>query len=627
MKRSAFLGKLFFCLSFMLSGYSQTKTNPVTSQSISLEKSITNRKSADDIKVLILATSSDITSTPADFNANLTGIVSTGYNMGSATPTVAYLETFDVVMMFPNGNAANPQALGDTLYQYIMNGGNFVAGTFFWQINSWGTNLNSIMPLNGNSSCAYAPGLLDSIISHPLTDGLSTLSISQYRGGNRTLNNGGVPVAWWDDGNILMAYNQPAGRITAVTIFPAHMYYGGVSGDWYQLWQNVFEWTAVHSVTAKFSENKKEGFVPLTIQFTDASDATDSTTITSWDWDFDNDGITDSTSQNPSWTYNSIGVYSVRLIVSDGIDADTILKSNYIRVRGNPEISINPQSYSLTLAWGDTSTQNLQISNSGNDILDYQIALLSNPPNQKVPLEKFLAAYNNSVPKANNDGVVKLNKTQAKFAPGDFTLLNNTPIYVTAFTEDPSTGLMYAQENSGTAYYQYNPEMDEWTQLANSPLNSGNNGGAVYLDGKIYVNYTNNSTMAIYDIAGDQWTTIGGSVQTGSIGTDGTYIYVVGESEFKRFNPVNEEWTPLPVSGDPSGTEKWGGLRYHAGYLYHHSGNGNSYFERFNIASNLWEELPAINGDAVLGATIIGNTYYTVGDYGGTNLYGYDLGK
>lgn len=64
----------------------------------------------------------------------------------------------------------------------------------------------------------------------------------------------------------------------------------------------------------------------LTVQFSDASLKPNN----SWQWDVDGDGIVDYTTQNPTHTYSSEGVYSVRLTVNDGEDA--LLKDNYIVV-------------------------------------------------------------------------------------------------------------------------------------------------------------------------------------------------------------------------------------------------------------------------------------------------------
>jgi PKD repeat protein len=82
---------------------------------------------------------------------------------------------------------------------------------------------------------------------------------------------------------------------------------------------------------ANFSATPRSGTAPLTVQFTDLSTA-QNTTITSWKWDFNNDGTIDSTQQNPSRIYYDNGTYTVSLKVSNGQISDKETKENYITV-------------------------------------------------------------------------------------------------------------------------------------------------------------------------------------------------------------------------------------------------------------------------------------------------------
>ncbi|MBN1193797.1 MAG: DUF3344 domain-containing protein [Methanomicrobiaceae archaeon] len=63
---------------------------------------------------------------------------------------------------------------------------------------------------------------------------------------------------------------------------------------------------------AAFTADPASGDAPLTVQFTDQSTGT----ITGWGWDFDNDGMTDSTDENPSYIYNDPGSYTVKLTIT-----------------------------------------------------------------------------------------------------------------------------------------------------------------------------------------------------------------------------------------------------------------------------------------------------------------------
>jgi PKD repeat protein len=80
---------------------------------------------------------------------------------------------------------------------------------------------------------------------------------------------------------------------------------------------------------AAFTSNKQSGTAPLTIMFTDQSTGTAPLTYA---WDFTNDGTRDSTSQNPSFTYQTPGTYTVKLTVTNALGTDVETKSGYITV-------------------------------------------------------------------------------------------------------------------------------------------------------------------------------------------------------------------------------------------------------------------------------------------------------
>ncbi len=81
--------------------------------------------------------------------------------------------------------------------------------------------------------------------------------------------------------------------------------------------------------TAAFTADVTSGDAPLTVQFTDTS----TNGPTTWAWDFDNDGTTDSTEQHPTHTYTAPGVYSVRLQVTNESGSDEEIKPDHITVR------------------------------------------------------------------------------------------------------------------------------------------------------------------------------------------------------------------------------------------------------------------------------------------------------
>nr|WP_275425589.1 DUF3344 domain-containing protein [Methanosarcina horonobensis] len=83
---------------------------------------------------------------------------------------------------------------------------------------------------------------------------------------------------------------------------------------------------------ADFTAVPTSGDAPLTVQFTDASTGS----VSSYSWDFNNDGTVDSTEQNPSCTYESAGNYTVSLMVSNAGGSDSEVKTDYITVSSAP---------------------------------------------------------------------------------------------------------------------------------------------------------------------------------------------------------------------------------------------------------------------------------------------------
>ncbi|MBT4510745.1 MAG: PKD domain-containing protein [Chloroflexi bacterium] len=107
---------------------------------------------------------------------------------------------------------------------------------------------------------------------------------------------------------------------------------------------------------------------PLTIKFTDLS--TTFGMLLSWEWDFNSDGIVDSTEKNPKYTYPSPGEYSVSLTVAGTLNQpDTIIKQVTASTPPDADFVPTPVSEGTTLAVAFTD---LSISASGDHIVLWQ---------------------------------------------------------------------------------------------------------------------------------------------------------------------------------------------------------------------------------------------------------------
>ncbi|MDI6792084.1 MAG: PKD domain-containing protein [bacterium] len=89
--------------------------------------------------------------------------------------------------------------------------------------------------------------------------------------------------------------------------------------------------TVISPPSADFTASDTTPCVGSAVSFTD-----NSTGAVSWSWDFDNNGIPDTTVQNPSYTYPAAGNYTVTLTVTGLCTSDSETKNNYITVGAAP---------------------------------------------------------------------------------------------------------------------------------------------------------------------------------------------------------------------------------------------------------------------------------------------------
>ncbi|AKB36589.1 hypothetical protein MSSAC_1999 [Methanosarcina siciliae C2J] len=97
--------------------------------------------------------------------------------------------------------------------------------------------------------------------------------------------------------------------------------------DPYNVYEGEFDYLPLVSMsslqnsvtpTANFTASVTNGPAPLVVKFTDLSK-----NAILWNWDFDNDGIADSTEQNPVYAYRTQGNYTVNLTASNGLNTNS----------------------------------------------------------------------------------------------------------------------------------------------------------------------------------------------------------------------------------------------------------------------------------------------------------------
>ncbi|MBI5852459.1 MAG: PKD domain-containing protein [Planctomycetes bacterium] len=189
----------------------------------------------------------------------------------------------------------------------------------------------SIRAWNGCIHYTPAAGLWPSFSGTP-TSGASPLNV-QFTDTTFTSDPNGV-LSWvWDfenDGtpdafvqNPLHAYMSPG--LYSVRLTATDALHGSQSFT-------RTNYISVDPITANFTATPTIGAAPLLVNFTDTSLGL----VTAWAWDFENDGITDSTQQNPAWLYATAGQYTVKLTASNSGQSDVELKTNLVFVTGQP---------------------------------------------------------------------------------------------------------------------------------------------------------------------------------------------------------------------------------------------------------------------------------------------------
>ncbi|MBN2461937.1 MAG: hypothetical protein JXB60_10080, partial [Candidatus Cloacimonetes bacterium] len=88
-------------------------------------------------------------------------------------------------------------------------------------------------------------------------------------------------------------------------------------------------------VNVDFSAIPREGSIPLEVQFQDLTSVPEFYSVSSWEWDLDGDGVTNSYLQNPVYTYQDTGSYDISLKIQMEGAEDIVTRSGYINVFEN----------------------------------------------------------------------------------------------------------------------------------------------------------------------------------------------------------------------------------------------------------------------------------------------------
>lgn len=124
---------------------------------------------------------------------------------------------------------------------------------------------------------------------------------------------------------------------------------------------------------AAMTSNLNSGCAPLVVNFTDQS----SGNPTSWNWSFPGGIPSTSTLQNPTVSYNSVGMYDITLTVGNASGSNTTSYANHVEVKDAPNAAFN---FSVTGADATfTNNTTLGASSYSWDFGDGNISSTTNP--------------------------------------------------------------------------------------------------------------------------------------------------------------------------------------------------------------------------------------------------------
>jgi len=349
---------------------------------------------------------------------------------------------------------------------------------------------------------------------------------------------------------------------------------------------------------ANFTATPTNGYAPLTVQFTDTSTGT----ATGWAWDFNNDGIIDSTLKNPAYKYNNEGTYTVNLTVTGPLGTSTETKTNYITTTVNgladtpwPKYQGNSQNTGQSPYNGPQTNNLLWTYPTGT--INYASPVIGEDGTI------YIGSYGtNTLYAINPDGTLK------------WSYITGGKIYHSAAIATDGTIYFGSYDSK---FYALNPDGTlKWTYTVGSGITASPTIGA---DGTIYIGSMDKNLYAINPDGTLKWTyTIGGTIKSSAtVAADGS-IYLVGKSNFYALTHDGAlKWT-YTYSGTSEGSSPSigsDGTIYFGTYnrgLFALTPNGTLKW-KYTSTGNIYGSTPAIATDG---------TIY-IGSYNG-NLYAFN---
>jgi PKD repeat protein len=348
------------------------------------------------------------------------------------------------------------------------------------------------------------------------------------------------------------------------------------------------------TLRAEFSSDVRTGSAPLTVNFSDNSFT--NSTITSWKWDFNNDGVIDSEEQNPQFTYNTEGLYAVKLIVSDGTYTDSIIVKDYISI-----LSLNVGMVAYYPFNGNANDE----SGNGYDAVSINATLTADRFGNENSAYYFNGGTDNITLGDILDEVFTTNKFSINMWVKPENIMSNNPgnygMLMSKWHTSPGAtnnsfilygrNLLFVTANNQAGAMLNSPELNSWSMVTVS-VNLGV--ASIYLNGQLVGSSSNHVSLA------STFSLIIGNLHNGVYGFKGSvdevriYNRPLIQDEVKKLYRLNLEdglVAHYPFNGnanDISGNN-YNAVSVNATLTNDRLGNENSayYFNGVNNAINL----------------------------------------
>jgi PKD repeat protein len=611
-----------------------------------------------------------------------------------ATPTLAELEAYDVVVVWSNYVFSDPTGIGNVLADYVDGGGkvidlNFAIDPYWGFSGRWVTEDYTAIKGAGTYYIDSCLGTFDA--GHPIMEGVTDVC-DIYRQGGTYLTPDSTEVALWGDGEYFVAVKD---NIPVVTM---NMYLGIY--DYYLdqedlVLHNAILWLAEGGVGVPwFGQDPVTGTVPaegtldVTLYFTATAEAgvtqpgdylatlkikgdpnKDIPVVMTvnppdtWGKIFGNVSSQGYCDANPYpleeaivWMETGLGnIYSATTDVDGNyqwwlnegenpvdvwvdfpehvgemvedvmVDPAEPQEVNFELRWNHPCVSVTPESLSSELEWGDSSTQEMVIGNSGAAELSFEIFEADRG------FDPAVQAARTPLPAVENPGTNSVLQLPAQFGTMQFDAV--TPDAWNMATPYPMGIVRYGQAQCAgdtNSFYiiggvsngsivadvnRYDADTDTWTPLA--PMPGADEGPtAVCYDGKIYSTTGGyySSGWNIYDIATDTWTsgasTPRGATSAIAAGWDGKIFLIGGDDDFypgsgiydtvEIYDIDSDTWigtgASMPLGVSNAGFVQLGSFVYVVGgWSSTHPTNSNL-TQRYDIEDDSWEVGPTFIG-------------------------------